>query len=190
LVDEADTAVTASGTFTNDGIFRRAEQITAVGVQDFGLTNVTMPVNSVTGSPTITVDRIDSDHPGTTAAIAANSERYWAITADAGGTFNVDVIFDDDTLAANTVQRTCRTDDSGANWDCVLDADPATNITRRNGVTDFSEWQNCAACGPTAISLDSVSLTPAPVAKWTWLSLMFILAVMTLYLQRKRGTTT
>jgi len=187
LVDSANTAVTVSGTFTNNGVFRRAETLAAVGSQGFGLTNVIMEVNSVTGFPQITVDRIDSDHPGATAAIAANSNRHWVISDDAGGTFDVDLIFHDETLANNVGQQTCRTGDGGVIWECVADDDPAATITRRNGVVAFSDWQNCGACGPTAVSLSAVRLSSHYPAQWLSLCLIMMLVFITAYTQSKRS---
>lgn len=191
LVDTANTAVTAAGIFTNNGVFRRAEILSAPGIQDFGLTNVTMEVNSLSNFLLITVDRIDSDHIGATADIAANSDRHWIITNNTPGiAFDLDLIFNDETLLSNSGQQTCRTADGGANWDCVPDSAPEAAITRRNGVTTFSDWQNCAACGPTAISLTDLRLSPHSGMKWMFLSLMVVLALMTIYFQYRRGAIT
>jgi hypothetical protein len=189
LVDSANTAVTVSGTFTNNGVFRRAETLAAVGLQQFGLTNVTMVVNSLTGFPQITVDRIDSDHPGATTEIATYSDRHWLISDDAGGTFNVDLIFNDESLLNAAGQHTCRTADGGASWECLEDADAAATVTRRNGVVAFSEWQNCAACGPTAVALTALRLSPPHAAAWTFISLMGMLVLVTSYLLRRQRTT-
>jgi hypothetical protein len=187
LVDSANTPVTVSGTFTNNGVFRRAETLTALGLQSFGLTNVTMEVNSLTGFPQITVDRLDSDHPGASAAIAASSDRHWIISDDGGDTFNVDLIFNDETLTNNLGQQTCHSSDGGANWDCVADADPAATIARRNGVIAFSDWQNCAACGPTAVSLTTLRLSLYHPAQWPALCLIVILVLITTYSQGRRA---
>ncbi|MCB8943352.1 MAG: hypothetical protein H6658_06330 [Ardenticatenaceae bacterium] len=185
LVDGAATAVSTTNSFTNNGTFRRTATIGSTGTLAFGLTNVTLEVNSFTLTPQITIDRIDSDHPGATTAIAANSQRYWVISDDANGTFDVDLIFMDETMTDNTAQRTCRTSDNGASWDCVADADPATTVARRNGVTAFSDWQNCGACGPTAVSLTTLSATPQPAARWIFIILALSFTLATIILRRK-----
>jgi hypothetical protein len=146
-------------TVTNNGIIRKS-QTAAVGALDFGLTNVAMNVDSETGSPSITVDRIDSDHPNAAPGMVSSSDMYWDITATAG-TFQVDITFNDPTVSTvSGDQRSCRTDDGGTNWDCQLDddGDGTNSQVVRNDVTAFSAWQSCAGCGPTAISLSSTSL--------------------------------
>ena len=152
----AATDATATSV-TNNGIIRKTRDITASGLLSFGLTDVDLNVNSFAGTPSIQVDRMDSDHPSATPGIGSTSQKFWDITTTGSGTFDVNVTFTDSTMSAGWLQRTCRTDDGGTNWQCQNDDDGnnANNSTTRNNVTAFSGWQNCVACGPTSIMLVS-----------------------------------
>jgi hypothetical protein len=174
LAETQATDYASVTTLTNSGTVRRAKTVTAAGSVSFGLTGVSMNVDSISSSQTITVDRIDSDHPMAASGIAASSHRYWDISIT-GGTYQADLTFADSTIAGTGTQHTCRTADGGLNWDCVADDDGNhTNAsTTRNNVTAFSSWQNCVSCSPTAIGLRALSAgQEAPWLVWVGIGIV------------------
>ncbi len=158
LVETQATDFASVTTLTNNGTVRRTKTVAAAGSVPFGLTGVSMNVDSISSSQSITVDRIDSDHPMAASGIAASSHRYWDISIT-GGTYQADITFADSTISLTGTQNTCRYPAGGPIWDCQQDDDGnhANASTTRNNVTAFSSWQNCVSCSPTAIGLRSFS---------------------------------
>lgn len=175
ILVETETANNASffGTLTNNGIIRKSLPVSPFNNYTFGLTEVEMYINS--GSGSIEVDRIDSNHPNATGlAIGIATGRYWSIT---GSGFNVDMTLPHN-LGDHTVAKVCKYPGGlgGAGWDCDRDASTATTVMRES-ITSFSDWAVGDNVGPTAVSLQQIQ---AQSGVGTGVTAVFLLAALCL----------
>lgn len=147
---------TVSGALTNGGTIRNSNSVSSTGAQSFSLTGVTMNVTSGTG--TITVDRVDANHPNATgSASGIATGKYWQIT---GTGFTADLTLPHSALASPKV---CKYPGGlgGAGWDCQVSSSTSNTVTR-NGVTSFSDWAVGNNVGATAVTLRALAAhTPA-----------------------------
>jgi hypothetical protein len=193
IISNTVTITGADGTVINTGDDSATENTSiddetrcglSVGTHTFNQTSrpVTITVNTLGTLDCITITPVDGDHPNAPSGIAGTSDLFWDISAIGGG-FDVDVTFPTDTVVGAS-HKTCRTDDNGSNWDCQADADGAPNTISRENVTDFSEWQNCGSCGPTAIGLQQ-NAAQGQLTIAIWLAGVLSLAAMTCLVWRR-----
>ena len=128
--------VTVGGNLTNNGTIRTTQSVIAGGQINFGLTGVAMDFVVTNTLQTVTVDRIDSDHPN--ASPDEQTGVYWQIAGDGTGfTYAM-------TLPANQPTATtavCYYVDSILDWDCNASSfDASVGSVTRNGLTTFSDW--------------------------------------------------
>lgn len=141
----ADNA-TVAGTLTNNGTIRKEKTVSGAGTLTFGLTKLAMNVVTPAALTSLTIDRVDSNHPNATSRQMTG--KYWLITSNASpGAFSVDL-----TLPHSVAQATamlCRY--NGASWDEGRSSATANDVTL-NGVSAFSPW--------------AVGTIPAEVEDW------------------------
>jgi len=149
---------------------RKTLSTDSMGDKVFGLTGVTIHVDSVGNLNTITVDRVDANHPRATNNNLMTG-RYWRITRTLSGGINEGLI--DITLPyiyAGSGDKTCRwINGSGSGFDCGETSENTyvenTSVTRNNYPTadwfnqglDWEAWTVGHNVGPTAITLRSFS---------------------------------
>jgi hypothetical protein len=149
---------------------RKTLSTDSVGDKVFGLTGVTIHVDSVGNLNTITVDRVDANHPRATNNNLMTG-RYWRITRTLSGGSTEGLI--DITLPyiyAGSGDKTCRwINGSGSGFDCGETSENTyvenTSVTRNNYPTadwfnqglDWEAWTVGHNVGPTAITLRSFS---------------------------------
>ncbi len=149
----ADNA-SVGGTLTNNGTIRKTQAVSGAGALTFGLTAVQMNVQTPASLSSLTVDRIDQNHP---AAATANMRtgRYWSITPT-GSDYAVDLTLPHNNLSNPRACKYLGVGAPGAGYDCAYSGNTTTTVVRL-GVTSFSEWTVGSEVGPTAIQLTSLT---------------------------------
>ncbi|HZU86572.1 MAG TPA: hypothetical protein VFF78_03745 [Anaerolineaceae bacterium] len=207
LHDISTTAATAL-TFNNYGVMRR-DWMPAAGVSyTFGLTRVTITVDSLSGSsPSIRVDRLDMDHAAKTGTGPSGTPPwgvgwgiYWDITSA-----NIDSIQADLSLptvadstgllpgtagnadfSENAGSKLCKYSGSGILWDCRNGDGDMNNTVTFDDTTSFSKWGLGHNVSPTAINLVSLEAHSDRLDGLGWLSGIGLLFVLILILNRRR----
>lgn len=105
------------------------------------------------------VDEMEIDHPQATSGIQTG--RYWLIrglqsdkhTAATGFSLSLTLPA---SFSPGANDKVCRYTGSGQVWDCAMDSNTLTSITR-DGVTALSDWAVGKSVGPTAVALRGMS---------------------------------
>lgn len=154
--DLSNLGASATGTFTNNGVYRRLQSVSSTGSFTFGLTGVTIYVSAKGDLTDITVERIDEDHPngtGVSGGDGTKTGKYWTITpAPVSPTgFSANITLPHNGLSDPSV---CRY--SGVAWDCAQTSFNSSEV-QRDSVTAFSDWTVGQHVGPTVVQLQSLS---------------------------------
>lgn len=139
-------------------------------------------------SATLTVVRYDEVFPGGSAD-PGELPLYWTIASDCADEFslNLTLCYTDEQLAAGTDVTEANLkvfkSETGLTWTNMGGvADPANNCVNLDGVTALSRWTLFDPTTPTAVTVDSFSVTNA-IPPW-WLLLLGIAGGLVLYLKR------
>jgi hypothetical protein len=185
LEQKGSATATVNGTLTNNGTIRRTLATGLAGSYTFGLTGVTINVDTLGTLSQVQVDRTDSSAPEATTP-NMQTGRYWDITLT-GAPTQIDV-----TLPfgfANSSTKGCRwINGPGDGWDCGQASDNTfvgnTSVTRNDyadGVWDedpyANRWAVGNAVGPTVIQLRSLT---ASSARNTWLPVALLVIALVL----------
>lgn len=136
--------------FTNTGTIYNTQFATPGSALDFGLTGVGIQVQSVSEPTTITVARIDQNHPEAPAGIQTGL--FWDIQSRGDQTgYVVDVTLPHDN---RTEPYACRYTDVNQDWVPARTTWDADSVTL-NGVTTFSAW----AVGDSSLGAVPVTLS-------------------------------
>ena len=139
-----------NGSLTNNGIIRKTQAV-VTGTVSYGMTGVQMDVTTLGSLSSVTVDRVDADHPNATGSSGENgisTGRYWTITGTGTG-YTLTLTLPHANLPEPKVCRYTGTDQI---WECDRTSYDASTVTWANRTT-FSDWAVGTNVGPTAIHL-------------------------------------
>ncbi len=190
ILNEVVSADNASvgGVLTNNGIIRKAQSITAAGARTFGLTGVTIIVDTLGNLARLTVDRVDANHPDAATAVMQTG-RYWRLTrALSGGSTEGQLDVTLPYAAANANTKACRwVNGTGAGFDCGQTSDNTivsnVSVTRNNYATaDWAAqgthddlWTVGSSVGPTAVKVNELRATGVDYVSAGWLVLALLI---------------
>lgn len=144
----ADNA-TVAGTLTNGGTIRKSKTIAGTGAYTLGLTGASVNVTTAATLTSLTVDRVDSNHPNATSR--QQTGKYWVFTPNGSpGAFTVDMTLPH-SISPNSAAMVCRYDSGTSTWSEGRSSSTSTTVTR-TGITQFSPW--------------AVGVIPAGVEDW------------------------
>lgn len=142
-------------------------------------------INSLGTLDCISMNRFNISHPEATTAL--DTGQYWSINGFNSGKGEADnfevTLTLPTTFTADAQDKVCRY--TGSGWECVWSSNTTNSVTR-SGITEFSDWTVGNDAGPTAVTLQSITVKQNNPHQFGFLFGLLLLTIVMIMGYRKR----